>query len=324
MATAGIKNRINIQIPTQTPNHLQGWLYPSQISYPSPSPAIILAHGLGGTKELKLDVYADIFNKQGYTCVVFDYRCTGESPGLPRGLIDWNMQQEDWKSAIEYARNLKGVDPDAVALFGTSFSGGHVIQLAAQDGRIRAAIAQCPFTSGVRSSLRVGVRALPGIVWAGLRDWLFSSDERPVMVSLVGGSGDGMFFFFFSEVRLIILAALMNAPDVMSTFHRLIPEGYSFQNEVPARLVLQLPFLRPGSHAAKVHCPILFGICGDDSVAPAGPTLKYANIAPNGVVKWYEDVGHFEIYYDEAFEKAIKDYVEFLRENLSVEAPGRA
>jgi len=102
----------------------------------------------------------------------------------------------------------------------------------------------------------------------------------------------------------------MNAPDVLSTFPRLIPKGHAFQAQLPARLLLQLPLLRPGSYASKVQCPILFGICGKDSVAPVRPTLKYAETAPKGVIKWYEDVGHFEIYYDEAFEKAVKDYVE--------------
>jgi pimeloyl-ACP methyl ester carboxylesterase len=321
MATAGLENRINIQIPTKSPHSLHGWLYPSPPSTQSPGPAIILAHGLGGTKELKLDVYADAFNQQGYTCVVFDYRCAGDSPGLPRGLIDWKEQQKDWKTAIEYTRNLERVDPDAVALFGTSFSGGHVIQLAAEDARIRAVISQCPFTNGVRSALCVRFRTLPGLVWAGLRDWCFGSDEKPVMVKLVGGSWDGKIIVFCIFVWVEadgFLVALMNAPDVMGTFHRLIPSGYEIQDEVPARLVLKLPLLRPGSYASKVQCPILFGICGQDSVAPAGPTLKYAKTAPKGVIKWYGDVGHFEVYYGEAYGKAIKDYVEFLQQNIPV------
>ncbi|KAK9855694.1 hypothetical protein MYU51_002365 [Penicillium brevicompactum] len=291
-------NRINIQIPTshgQAP--LSSWLYPSPSKSKS---AIILAHGLGGTKELKLSNYATSFQKAGYTCVVFDYRCNGETAGHPRGLVDWKMQQEDWKSAIDYTRQLEGVDGDCVALFGTSFSGGHVIQLAAEDHRIRAVISQCPFTDGVRSSMCVGLRALPGLIWAGMKDTLFGDTT----VKLVGAPGE---------------VALMNAPDVLKTFPPLVPDGYAFQEDVPARLVMRLPFLRPGSYASKVQCPILFGICGRDSVAPPGPTISYAKSAPKGVIKMHGDVGHFEIYYGEAFERAIREYLGFLETNLPID-----
>lgn len=109
----------------------------------------------------------------------------------------------------------------------------------------------------------------------------------------------------------------MNAPDVLETFPQLIPEGHPFQENVPARLALKLSLLRPGSYASGIHFPILFSICGKDSVAPAGPTLAYAKTAAKGVIKWY-DVGHFEIYYGEAFEKAIQDYKLFLQECLPV------
>ncbi|CAG8109546.1 unnamed protein product [Penicillium salamii] len=287
-------NRINVQIPT-TQSPLISWLYP----VPKSQSIIILAHGLGATKELKLSSYASSFQKAGYTSLVFDYRCNGETAGQPRGLVDWDMQQEDWRSAIAYARELKGIDPDCVALFGTSFSGGHVIQLAAEDARIRAVISQCPFTDGVRSSMTVGLRALPGLVWAGIWDKMFGN----TVVKLVGAPGD---------------VALMNAPDVLGTFPPLIPDGYAFQDEIPARLVLRFPFLRPGMYASKVQCPIFFGVCGTDSVAPAGPTLSYAKTAPKGVVRLYDGVGHFEIYYGDAFDKAIVHYLEFLRDNLPV------
>ncbi|KAJ5371482.1 Alpha/Beta hydrolase protein [Penicillium cataractarum] len=271
MAVAGIERRVDVKIASSSKEIICGWLYSSQkFTSSSRGPAIVLAHGLGGTKELKLDVYADCFNQMGYTCVVFDYRCSGGSEGLPRGLIDWHMQQEDWKAVIEYTRQLENVDPDQVGLFGTSFSGGHVIQLAALDKKLKAAISQCPFTSGWRSSLCTGVTVAPRLAALGLLDVLFGSDKKPITVSLTGKPGE---------------TALMNAPDVLRTFPPLIPEGHSFQQRVPARLVLKLPFLRPGCYASDVECPTLFGICGRDSVAPASTTLAYAKAAPNGVIK---------------------------------------
>lgn len=66
------------------------------------------------------------------------------------------------------------------------------------------------------------------------------------------------------------------------------------------------------------ECPIFFAICGKDSVTPAEPTLAYAKTAPKGVIKWYEEMGHFDIYYGQGFEQAMRDYQQFLQEVLPV------
>ena len=117
---------------------------------------------------------------------------------------------------------------------------------------------------------------------------------------------------------MVTSAALMTAPDVLSDFVHLIPPGHEIQKRIPARLILKMPLLRPGSHTPNIRCPILFAICGKDSVAPADATLEYAKKAPKGVVKWYEEMGHFEIYNGEAYDKAIRDYVDFLCEHVPI------
>jgi len=50
------------------------------------------------------------------------------------------------------------IDPGRVASWGTSLSGGHVIEAAAHDSEIAAVIAQVPFTDGLRSLLSLGLR----------------------------------------------------------------------------------------------------------------------------------------------------------------------
>ncbi|KAB8766473.1 hypothetical protein FH972_026633 [Carpinus fangiana] len=301
MANAGIERRIDVEFNLGE-DRLVGWLYSSQkYTASNPGPAIVIGHGLGGTKEIKLDVYADKFNQLGYTCLVFDYRCNGGSTGLPRGLIDFFKQQEDWHAALEYVRQCENVDPERVAIFGTSFGGGHVIQVAASDKRIKAVISQCPFTDGLRSSLCCGYTAIPKLVTLGLRDVVFGTDEKPILVPLIGKPGE---------------AALMNAPDVIDKYKPLLPTGFEAREHFPARLIPKMPLLRPGSYAAKVQCPIFFAICANDSVAPAKTTLAYAKKAPKGTIKWYDDMGHFDIYVGEKHERAFKDYTEFLQTNF--------
>lgn len=91
-------------------------------------------------------------------------------------------------------------------------------------------------------------------------------------------------------------------------------------NEIAARIGIKILAYRPGRLTAKVTCPILFCVCATDSVAPAGPTRRYAQRAPRGEVKLYPE-GHFDIYVGEAFERVVADQIAFLDKNLKPEEP---
>ena len=110
--------------------------------------------------------------------------------------------------------------------------------------------------------------------------------------------------------------ALMTSPDAYPGFLGLVPDGMQMRNEVAARIGVKLLPYRPGRLAAKVPCPILFCICESDTVAPAGPTRRYAATAPRGEVKLYPE-GHFEIYVGDAFERVVADQLEFLGRHVT-------
>jgi cephalosporin-C deacetylase-like acetyl esterase len=75
---------------------------------------------------------------------LFDYRHFGASTGEPRQLLDIARQLDDYRAVIGWARGLDGVDPERIVLWGSSFSGGHALALAAADARIAAVISQAP------------------------------------------------------------------------------------------------------------------------------------------------------------------------------------
>lgn len=81
----------------------------------------------------------------------------------------------------------------------------------------------------------------------------------------------------------------MTAADAYEGYLKLVPEGVELRNEIAARIAMRVLTYRPGRLAAKVRCPILFCVCQTDSVAPAGPTLRYAARAPRGEVKLYPE-----------------------------------
>ena len=265
------------------------------------APAVVMAHGLGAVREMRLDAYAERFATAGLNALVFDYRHFGASGGEPRQLLDIRRQHEDWAAALAHVRGLPGIDPRRVALWGTSFSGGHVLHVAAVDGAVAAVVAQCPFTDGPASIGAVKPRVAIPLMGRALADQIGAWMGRPPRtVALTGPPGS---------------VALMTAPDADAGYRALIPAGSDVPLGVAARIALHIGRYRPGRDAGRLTCPVLFCVCDEDSVAPAAATLRAADRCPNAQVEHYP-VGHFDIYLGEAFERAVADQVAFLTRHL--------
>ena len=276
----------------------RAWLFMPDAERP---PLVILGHGLGGTREAGLSPYAHRFAEAGIAALVFTYRHFGDSDGEPRQLLDIKRQLGDWTAALAYGRSLDGIDGDRVALWGTSFGGGHVIETAARDGRVAAVVSQCPFTDGLAAIRAAGARNLARAAAPALRDELTRLRRKPpVLVPLVGPPGS---------------TALMTSPDSEAGYRALIPAGVDFEDQVPARFLNRVGLYRPGRSASKVQCPILFCLCDKDALAPAETAARYAAEAPLGEIKRYP-IGHFDIYRGEPFERAVRDQTDFLVRHL--------
>jgi dienelactone hydrolase len=128
-------------------------------------PTIIMCHGWGGVAEaLRPDAVA--FARAGYFVVTFDYRGWGASdgrvvltktpergkPGEPfvaevkeiREVVDPLDQTTDLLNVIHWVHGEKQCDSKRIGLWGTSYSGGHVVFAAAHDPRIKATVSQVP------------------------------------------------------------------------------------------------------------------------------------------------------------------------------------
>ena len=112
-------------------------------------PAIVMAHGIGLTKEMGLPQFAERFVQAGFVVTLFDFRYLGASEGEPRGQMLPAEQQEDYRNAITWTQLQSEVDPDRIGLWGFSYSGGHVLHLAAFDRRVKAIVAQMPAVGSV-------------------------------------------------------------------------------------------------------------------------------------------------------------------------------
>jgi len=252
-------------------------------------------------REQRLDAYAERFADAGLAVLVFDYRHFGASSGEPRSLLDIRRQLADWRAAVAWARGLEGIDGGRIALWGSSFSGGHVIETAAQDPRIAAVIAQVPFVDGFANLLRLGRMHALRLTLEGLRDQAGALARRPPhMLASVGPPGS---------------TAVMNSPDAEPGFRALNPPGLQWPNEAAARVALRVSSYRPIRRAARVRCPILFAVADDDVITPPDLAVKAASLAPRAEVRHYPG-GHFDPYVGELFERVVEDQVEFLLRHL--------
>src|SRR4051812_38898623 len=217
--TSGTQTRLDVAF-TSSGDECRAWLFMPAAERP---PLVILGHGLGGTREYGLEPYARRFADAGIAALVFTYRHFGDSGGQPRQLLDIDRQLGDWAAALAYARGLDGIDHERIALWGTSFGGGHVIEAAARDGAVAAVVSQCPFTDGLAATRAASPRSLARALVPALRDELARLRKKPpVLVPLVGPQGS---------------TALMTSPDSEPGYRALIPPGTHFHNGVSARFI---------------------------------------------------------------------------------------
>ena len=113
-----------------------------------PHPALAMAGGWCYVKELVLPEYARVLADAGIAVLAFDYRNFGESDGEPRQHIDPWAQIEDYKNALSYLETREEIDRHRLGVWGISYSGGHVLIVAATDPRVQCVISNIPVVDG--------------------------------------------------------------------------------------------------------------------------------------------------------------------------------
>jgi cephalosporin-C deacetylase-like acetyl esterase len=131
---------------------LRGWFFTPETSSSLPLPCLVMSHGFSALKEMDLNTFADYFTKHlAITCLVFDNRGFGDSdhgPGQHRHEIIPAVQTSDISDAITYAQTRSEVNPDKIGIWGSSYSGGHVLKVGAVDRRVKAVLSQVPCVNG--------------------------------------------------------------------------------------------------------------------------------------------------------------------------------
>jgi pimeloyl-ACP methyl ester carboxylesterase len=279
--------------------------------YPGTNGAcVVMAAGGAVTKEPGTDRFAARFQDAGFSVLAFDYRGLGESAGGPRQVLSVRRQLADWDAALGFAATLADVDPERIALWGFSLSGGHVLAVAARHPQVAAVIAQSPFASGPAAAPNALRHETLGVILGfpllALRDVARGVVGRsPLVVPLAGPRGT---------------TAMLTTPDAQDADRALNPgDRYpEWQQVVAARSVMRLGSYRPGRFARRVRCPLLVVVADDDQSVLAAPALRAAGDAARSEIVRITG-GHYAPFLD-AHEEVVAAELEFLRRHLTVRA----
>jgi fermentation-respiration switch protein FrsA (DUF1100 family) len=297
--------RTDIEFKTEDGITLRGWHYLPD-SWQGKVPTIVMAHGFSAVKEMYLDRFAEAFAAAGLAAVVFDNRNFGASDGEPRQEIDPWQQVRDYRDAITYAQSLPETDVDRIGVWGSSYSGGHVLVLGAIDRRVKCVVSQVPLASGHDNARRL-IRA---DYFAGLQA-AFDEDRRARMA----GKPPAM---------LPVVAEDPTAPSALPT-----PDSWawfsetgrtrapSWRNEVTLRSVEMFTEYEPGSYVSFISpTPLMM-------VVALGDVLTVADLALAAYERALEPKrlvtlpgGHFDAYVKD-FDASAKPAVDWFVQHLS-------
>lgn len=262
-------------------------------------PLVVMAHGFGGTKDSGLAPFAERFAAAGVDVLAFDYRGFGSSEGQPRQSLSIRRQIADYHAAVDAAKRLPGVDAARIALWGVSFSGGHVLRVAAERDDIAAVIALTPLTSGMAvSRAAMKSRDLPtSLRWmlTGVRSKIaVARGDRPTMMPLVSPVG---------EPGALALAGAYESYLSMA--------GPTWRNEIDCAVGLEVIGVRTAQAAKRLRCPLLVQIADFDSYVPADAVAATAVRGRAQVHRYPCD--HFDVWSGhDWFDKTAADQVAFL------------
>ncbi|RMI30222.1 alpha/beta hydrolase [Nocardia stercoris] len=278
------------------------WHYPATsdaLATRAGRPCVVMANGFGGTRDTGLQGFAESFSAAGIDVYLFDFRHFGDSEGEPRQLISVPRQRQDFHAAVDAARRLPGVDRDRIALWGSSYSAGHAIVVAAQSPFLSGVVAMTPFTDGLASlvyisrigspkhTARLAVLGAADLIQAGL-----GKGARTIPITGPPGTD-----------------AMMTAPGVAEAYTA--AAGPTWRNATPARHALAMPRNRPTAYATKVDCPVLVQVAKADKTVPNKATRKMAAKLDKGRIEEYP-VDHFDVYDGPWHRRVVAAQLEFL------------
>jgi ABC-2 type transport system ATP-binding protein len=230
------------------------------VYYPAktPAPAVLLAHGFGGSKT-DLDSEARSLAAHGYVVLAYSARGFGRSGGLIH-LDAPSYEVADASKLVSYLATMPQVLKDGpgdprVGVAGSSYGGGLALLLSAYDKRVDAVGADITWSDLSQALFPNAAGGQPGVfkkLWAG-----------QLFASATGRAGGACGRF---------------APDLCAAYQKAATTG-----EPDASILSLLSLSSPASVLNKITAPTLLSQGEQDSLFPLGQAAENARgITANG------------------------------------------
>jgi fermentation-respiration switch protein FrsA (DUF1100 family) len=258
-----------------------------------------MSHGYSLTRHDGLASYAEPLVRAGAAVLVYDHRYFGDSGGRPRQLLSLSAQHRDRQAAIAFARQLDGVDPQRIILWGYSLSGGSAITAAVNDGAVAGIILLCPLIDGLARAKLVLRKTPRTAAWTAGQLLASVVRDRAVPVT----------------AKLPTMAS-MNLPGEADGFAALVSPASPWRNEVRAAgFSAVFPLYRPVKHGRELRCPILIQLASRDTTVSLSAARKLAQEAPGADLKTY-DLNHWEPFDPQNVMRIVADQSSWLQRNV--------
>ena len=222
-----------------------------------PAPAILIAHGFGGSKE-SVEAEAKFFASKGFVVLTWTARGFGESTGqIEMNSID--AEVADTRALISYLALSKDVLLDAqgdprVGIMGSSYGGANALLTASQDPRIDAVIAD--------------------ITWSDLQQDLFpQSVERSRVSGPFKKVWAGTFFSAVSLQSAYLGECGSFSQRWCDAYENAVLQGEPSQAEKDL-----LASVSPINYASTISAPTLLSQGQADSLFPLNESSKTAQV----------------------------------------------
>ena len=272
-------------------------------------PLVIMAHGTSATVTMVADKYAETFSRAGMAVLLYDHRNFGRSEGEPRQEINPWIQCRGYRDAIKFAEKLNGVDPERIALWGDSYTGGQVIVVGAIEPHVKVIVSQVPVFGAEPSEVDPNTANFEQIKETLLQGDVSGSPETttgPMPVVSSDQAGTPSLLKPIQAFRWFIDYGGRAGTRWNNRVTRVLPA-----TPAPFHPMLCAPF---------VKAPTLLMVAPDDEMAHANYTVtRQAYELIPGLKQWYDIAGgHFGLLYypGELFDEASRVQTEFLKKWL--------
>lgn len=297
LPTVAGDERVDIVIPVEGAQ-LAAWLY--RPSGTGPYPLVVMSHGFGAVKEMSLDRTAALLRAAGFAVLVYDHRNFGASGGVIRQEADPWQQVRDMHDVVSFALTQQGIDRDHIAVWGTSYSGGHVLVLGAIDRRVRCVIAQTPFVSGAATFERT-----------------FSETQRAPMLAAIAADRQARI-----RGEAPVRVPISQPGDESHTWSTVAGVGTRYRNEITLKSLDMLAAYEPIAYVERIApTPLLIIAAEHDTRSFTDLQLQAFRRAAEPKHLVLLDGGHYDPY-DRHLVRSAEAVIDFLRGCLASRGTG--